>query len=47
LVDGRHKFFNYLVCGHVAVPKTVVLPQKGYPADIDLALESLHNPDIP
>jgi hypothetical protein len=27
----------------VAIPRTVLLPQKGYPADIDLAPESLHN----
>ena len=27
----------------VAIPKTVLLPQKGYPADVDLTAESLHN----
>ena len=27
----------------VAIPRTVLLPQKGYPADIDLTSESLHN----
>ncbi|HTL43645.1 MAG TPA: hypothetical protein VL262_04840 [Vicinamibacterales bacterium] len=39
------KFFNYSVAARlgVAVPKTVVLPQKSYPADIDLTAESLHN----
>jgi len=39
------KFFNYSVAARigVAVPKTVVLPQKAYPADIDLTAESLHN----
>jgi len=31
----------------VAVPKTVVLRQKGYPADIDLTPESLHNLGYP
>ena len=43
------KFFNYSVAQklEVAVPKTVVLPQKGYPADIDLAPESLHNLGFP
>jgi hypothetical protein len=39
------KFFNYAVADElgVAVPKTIVLPQKSYPADIDLTPESLHN----
>jgi glutathione synthase/RimK-type ligase-like ATP-grasp enzyme len=39
------KFFNYSVAARlgVAVPKTVLLPQKGYPADIDLTPESLRN----
>jgi hypothetical protein len=39
------KFFNYSVASRlgVAVPKTVVLPQKSYPSDIDLNAESLHN----
>ncbi len=39
------KFFNYSVASRlgVAVPKTVVLPQKSYPADLDLTAESLHN----
>jgi len=43
------KFFNYSVARKlgVAVPKTVILPQKGYPADIDLAPESLHNLGYP
>ena len=43
------KFFNYSVAQRlgVAVPKTVVLPQKGYPADIDLTAESLHNLGYP
>src|SRR4029079_5500794 len=30
-----------------AVPRTVVLPQKAYPADIDLTSESLHNLGYP
>jgi hypothetical protein len=43
------KFFNYSVAQRlgVAVPKTVVLPQKAYPADIDLTSESLHNLGYP
>ncbi len=43
------KFFNYSVARRlgVAVPRTVVLPQKGYPADIDLTAESLHNLGYP
>jgi hypothetical protein len=43
------KFFNYSVAQRlgVAVPKTVVLPQKSYPADIDLTPESLHNMAYP
>jgi hypothetical protein len=43
------KFFNYAVAAElgVAIPKTVLLPQKGYPADIDLTSESLHNLEYP
>jgi len=43
------KFFNYSVAQKlgVAVPKTVVLPQKGYPADVDLTPESLRNLGYP
>ena len=43
------KFFNYAVAAQlgVAVPKTVVLPQKSYPAGIDLTAESLHNLGYP
>jgi hypothetical protein len=43
------KFFNYAVAERlgVAVPKTVVLPQKAYPPDIDLTPESLHNLGYP
>jgi hypothetical protein len=43
------KFFNYAIAQKlgVAVPKTVLLPQKGYPADIDLTPESLRNLGYP
>ena len=43
------KFFNYAVAQKlgVAVPKTVLLPQKGYPADVDLTPESLRNLGYP
>ncbi len=43
------KFFNYAVARKlgVAVPNTIVLPQKSYPADIDLTAESLHNLGYP
>jgi hypothetical protein len=43
------KFFNYSVAARlgVAVPKTVLLPQKSYPADVDLTAESLHNLGYP
>ena len=43
------KFFNYAVASRlgVAIPKTVVLPQKDYPADIDLTPESLRNMTYP
>ena len=43
------KFFNYAVAARlgVAIPKTVVLPQKAYPADIDLTPESLKNLGYP
>jgi hypothetical protein len=39
------KFFNYSIARRlgIAVPKTVVLPQKAYPADVDLTPASLHN----
>jgi len=39
------KFFNYAVASKlgIAIPKTVVLPQKSYPAEFDLTSESLHN----
>jgi len=43
------KFFNYAVAQKVgvAVPRTIVLPQKSYPADVDLTAESLHNLGYP
>ncbi len=43
------KYFNYSVMSQlgVAIPKTVLLPQKGYPADVDLTSESLRNLDYP
>ena len=43
------KYFNYSVMSRLgcAIPKTVLLPQKGYPADIDLAPESLRNLEYP
>ena len=43
------KFFNYAVAQQlgVAVPKTVLLPQKAYPADVDLTAESLRNLGYP
>jgi glutathione synthase/RimK-type ligase-like ATP-grasp enzyme len=43
------KFFNYTVASKlgVAIPKTVLLPQKGYPADVDIQPESLRNLEYP
>jgi hypothetical protein len=43
------KFFNYSVARRlgVAVPKTVVLPQKSYPPEYDLTSESLRNLGYP
>jgi len=43
------KFFNYSVAERlgVAVPKTILLPQKGYPREYDLTSESLHNLGYP
>jgi glutathione synthase/RimK-type ligase-like ATP-grasp enzyme len=43
------KFFNYAVASKlgVAIPKTIVLPQKAYPADVDLTSESLKNLQYP
>ena len=43
------KFFNYAMAAKlgIAIPKTVLLPQKGYPASVDITAESLHNLDYP
>jgi hypothetical protein len=43
------KYFNYSVMAKlgVAIPRTVLLPQKGYPADVDLTAESLQNLAFP
>src|SRR5207247_8603705 len=43
------KFFNYSVAARlgVAIPKTVLLPQKSYPADVDIVSESLRNLKYP
>ena len=43
------KFFNYCVAAKLglAIPKTVLLPQKGYPKDVDINAESLHNLEYP
>src|SRR5262250_514527 len=42
-------YFNYAVAAKlgIAIPKTVLLPQKGYPADVDITAESLHNLEYP
>lgn len=43
------KFFNYAMAAKlgIAIPKTVLLPQKGYPANVDITSESLHNLSYP
>lgn len=43
------KFFNYSVMARlgVAIPRTVLLPQKAYPSDVDLTPESLRNLAFP
>ena len=43
------KFFNYAVMAKlgVAIPKTVLLPQKAYPPGVDLRPESLRNLEYP
>ena len=43
------KFFNYAMAAKLglAIPKTVLLPQKGYPASVDITSESLHNLEYP
>src|SRR6202790_3397210 len=43
------KFFNYSMAAKlgIAIPKTILLPQKGYPADVDINAESLRNLKYP
>jgi glutathione synthase/RimK-type ligase-like ATP-grasp enzyme len=43
------KYFNYSVMSRLgcAIPKTVLLPQKGYPKDVDLTPDSLRNLQFP
>jgi hypothetical protein len=43
------KFFNYAVMSRlgVAIPRTVLLPQKAYPQDIDILPASLQNLEYP
>ncbi len=43
------KFFNYAIAAQlgVAVPKTVLLPQKSYPQNVDITAESLRNLEFP
>ena len=43
------KYFNYAVMSKLgcAIPKTVLLPQKDYPKDVDLTPESLRNLQYP
>jgi hypothetical protein len=43
------KYFNYSVAAKlgIAIPKTVLLPQKGYPSNVDITSESLHNLKYP
>ena len=43
------KYFNYAVMAKLglAIPRTVLLPQRGYPADVDLTPESLRNLQYP
>jgi len=43
------KYFNYSVAAKlgIAIPKTVLLPQKGYPSDVDITSESLRNLEYP
>ena len=43
------KFFNYSVMKKLglAIPKTILLPQKGYPSDVDINSESLRNLEYP
>src|SRR6266513_2686655 len=43
------KYFNYSVAAKlgIAIPKTILLPQQGYPGDVDITSESLHNLTYP
>ena len=43
------KFFNYALMSRlgVAIPRTVLLPQKAYPPDVDILPASLRNLDFP
>jgi hypothetical protein len=43
------KYFNYCLAAKlgVAIPKTVLLPQKSYPHDVDITSESLRNLEYP
>jgi hypothetical protein len=43
------KYFNYSVMAKLGctIPKTVLLPQKAYPKDVDLTSESLRNLEYP
>ena len=43
------KFFNYALMARlgVAIPRTVLLPQKAYPPDVDILPASLRNLDFP
>jgi len=43
------KYFNYSMAAKlgIAIPKTVLLPQKGYPSNVDITAESLHNLKYP
>jgi hypothetical protein len=43
------KFFNYSVASKlgIAIPRTVLLPQKAYPADVDILPASLRNLEYP
>jgi hypothetical protein len=43
------KFFNYAVAERlgVAIPKTILLPQKSYPSSVDITSESLRNLEYP
>ncbi len=48
-MERDDKYFNYSVAAKlgIAIPKTVLLPQKGYPADVDINAESLRNMNYP